>query len=290
MPPALRQASGVKQRQGQVSGQAPLERQDLEEPGLDHLDLVVTRQGAGPSGQAAVPAEHLQGGLHAREARLDGDPVGLGDDGLEAPGLVELARPVQLADAHAGARHQVGGAGDGAVAADDEPLQDEVGAAARDEEAGLGVGRDARQLARVAAGELYPFHVVVPGDGEDRVRREVQPRARPRVVVDDERDRARVRDVVEVRGDLGCVEEPAVVRRRQHDGRVGACCRCVPAQLDALSGRLGAASRDHGHQVVVCLVESSPRRLDDLDALLPAQVDCLAIGAVDYEASYSGLG
>ncbi len=69
--------------------------------------------------------EHGHGGLDADEPVADGEPVGPGDLGLQGARLGEAAAVPELRDAHARARREVGEAGDCAVRADGEALQQE---------------------------------------------------------------------------------------------------------------------------------------------------------------------
>jgi len=135
-------------------GQRALQLHDLAEPLLQRGHGLGGRRDARPPRQAPVAVEGVQRALDGDEAAPDGDPVGAGHDGLGPLRLRDVARVVELHDVHARAGREVGQPRDDALPARDERLQREVGGAAQGDEAGLGGGRDAGQLARVGAGQL----------------------------------------------------------------------------------------------------------------------------------------
>lgn len=206
--------------------------------------------------------------LDAHEARLDGRPVGLGHLRLQLSGLLPAPFVGELHDSHARAGAQVREARDGAVGAHRVTLEDEVCAAAANEEALGAVGHDARQLARVAARQLDAHHVGVLGDAEDGVGREIAAGSGAGEVVHEERDRALVGHVIKVLHNEVVGEQAAVVAGRENQGMSGARLAGVFAQLGCLLGALSTAAGDEGDASAGGLVEDGiPGDADDSGTL-----------------------
>ena len=195
----------------------PLQRDRLLKGLPPPRRLLLARPRQRPARVAPVPEVAHHGALSADDAAPDGGPVPAGDDGLQlARGghVAGVGEPREL-DARLG--RDVGEAGDGAAAAADERLQQEVGRAAEAHEAGPRVGggggarrgRDAVQLARVAARQLAAGDVWVLRQLDDGVGSEVDAAGGGGEVVHEQRDRRRV---------------PATSRKKSSTVRLPAAC------------------------------------------------------------------
>ena len=151
-------------------------------------------------------------------------------------------------------------------------------------------GRDAREFARVAAGELAADDVGMGGEGDDGVGVEVGARHGGGVIVDEERQGRGGGDVEEELVQGRGREEGLVVGGRQHEGVVAARDGGVVAERDRLPRRLGAATDDDGHSAEAGVVERLPRHTRDGLALARREVHGFAVGALRGEACDAGAG
>lgn len=186
---------------------------------------------------------------------------------------------MQRHDLHARSRDEVSDAADDARAAHDERRQREVGGPAKRQEVLGRLSSDARQLSRVAASQLDAHDVGVLREHEDVLRAEVQPRRRPREVVDEHRDGRGVGDRPEVVEERLRRDQPLVVAGWQYQRVVAAGLRGILAQADGLARRGGARADDQWHRGIIC-VEGAARGCCDGVALLAIQMHGLAVAAL----------
>ena len=128
------------------------------------------------------------------------------------------------------------------------------------------------------------------GQVDEGVGVEVDARDGAGVVVDEDRDWGRRRQVLEVLDEGVWRVRGLVVRRRQHQGRVGAHFVCLLAELDGFSRRLRACAGDDWEVVEAGVVERLAGHFGYDLALFVAQVDGFAVRALGGDALQASLG
>lgn len=252
--------------------------------------LLRRRRHTRPPRQRAVSPIRLQGALDRDKPTLDRQPVRARDDRLQRLRLRDLPALVELHEAHARARNQIRHAADDARAAGDEGLEGEVGGAAEGQEIGFGLGGDAGEFARVAAGELDADDVGMFSEGQDVVGGEVEAGGGTGEVVDEDGDRGGGRDVAEVVEEGGVVHERLVVAGRQDKDVVSSGVGGVLAELDGFAGGRCAAADDEGHGRGSRGIEGAAGRGRNEFAFLTVEMHGFAVAALDDEAGDTGVG